>query len=211
MTWAILRGEAPRAAGRAAGSVPVVLALLLVAVSIGLSNFAASIGLGAGGADRRTRLRIAVIFALFEGGMPVLGVVLGRSLAGTLGRSAGPVGAALLIAVGSWVLIQALRGPAGGGSHPGGESRGGLGRLLLAGLALSIDNLAAGFAIGTYQVSLAVAVLVMAAVSVALSMIGLEIGSRLGARLGGRAGSRSEVLGGLVLIGVGIAIAAGAP
>ncbi|MDQ2876029.1 MAG: hypothetical protein M3Y33_15090, partial [Actinomycetota bacterium] len=63
-----------------------MLALLLVAVSVGLSNFAASIGLGASGADARARLRIAVIFGLFEGGMPALGLLLGRSLAGTLGR-----------------------------------------------------------------------------------------------------------------------------
>jgi putative Mn2+ efflux pump MntP len=185
-----------------------VVALLLVAVSIGLSNFAASIGLGASGADRRTRLRVAVIFAVFEGGMPVLGVLLGRGLAGTLGRAANWAGAGLLIAVGGWALIQALRRPPepGGGRH--GAS---LGQLVLTGLALSIDNLAAGFAIGTYQVGLALAAVIMAGVSVGLSMIGLELGSRLGDRLGGQTGNRSELLGGLVLIGVGIAIAAGVP
>jgi manganese efflux pump family protein len=65
-----------------------VLAVLLVALSLGLSNFAASIGIGITGIDARTRLRVGVIFGLFETGMPLLGLVLGRSLARTLGHAA---------------------------------------------------------------------------------------------------------------------------
>lgn len=78
--------------------------------------------------------------------------------------------------------------------------------LLVTGLALSIDNLAVGFALGAYHVSVVLAAVVIGAVSVALSLIGLELGSRLGTRTG----ERGELIGGLVLIGVGIAIAAGA-
>jgi manganese efflux pump family protein len=43
------------------------------------------------------------------------------------------------------------------------------------------------------------------AVSVTLSLIGLELGDRLGTKTG----ERGELLGGLVLIAVGIAIASG--
>lgn len=220
-----------------------MVALLLVAVSVGLSNFAASIGLGASGASARTRLRVAVIFGLFEGGMPALGLLLGRSLAGPLGQAAHWAGAGLLIATGGYALIQAARAaraarevrsagiqqdqaipparespPAPESptatesptapSGPAGQS---LGRLLVTGLALSMDNLVVGFAVGTFPVSLAAAVIVIAAVSVAMSLAGLELGSRLGARLGARTGSRGEILGGLALIGVGIALAAGVP
>ena len=209
---------------RRVGSVRVVLAVLLVAVSVGLSNFAASIGLGAGGANARTRLHVAVIFGLFEGGMPALGLLLGRSLAGTLGQAAHWAGAGLLIATGGYALIQGARAaraaraapaapavresPSGPDAAPAGQSPG---RLLVTGLALSMDNLVVGFAVGTFPVSLAAAVIVIAAVSVAMSLVGLELGSRLGARLGARTGSRGEVLGGLALIGVGIALAAGVP
>jgi putative Mn2+ efflux pump MntP len=42
-------------------------------------------------------------------------------------------------------------------------------------------------------------------VSVALSLLGLEIGSRVGARLE----RRGQLLGGAVLIGLGLALAAG--
>ena len=42
-----------------------MLALLLVAVSLGLSNFAAAIAIGVSGVDARTRLRVAILFGLF--------------------------------------------------------------------------------------------------------------------------------------------------
>jgi putative Mn2+ efflux pump MntP len=48
-------------------------------------------------------------------------------------------------------------------------------------------------------------VLVIGAVSMTLALIGLELGSRIGTHTG----ERSELLGGLVLIGVGIALATG--
>ena len=51
-----------------------MLAVLLVALSLGLSNFAAAVGIGVGGVSGRTRLRVGVIFGLFEGGMPILGL-----------------------------------------------------------------------------------------------------------------------------------------
>ena len=84
-------------------------ALVLVAFSLGLSNFAAAIGIGVSGIDARTRLRVGVIFGLFETGMPILGLLLGRSLATTLGHAAHWTGAALLVATGGYAVIQALR------------------------------------------------------------------------------------------------------
>jgi putative Mn2+ efflux pump MntP len=76
---------------------------------------------------------------------------------------------------------------------------------VLTGLALSIDNLAVGFALGTYHVSLIVAAVVIGTTSVTLSLVGLELGGRLGARIV----DRGELIGGLVLVGVGIALAVG--
>jgi manganese efflux pump family protein len=184
-----------------------VVAVLLVAVSLGLSNFAASIGIGVAGIDARTRLRVGVIFGLFETGMPILGLVLGRNLAGSLGHTAHWIGAALLIATGLYAVIQSVRArrrsddrwaETAAGQHTG--------RLLATGIALSIDNLAVGFALGTYHVGLILAAAVIGAVSVCMSLIGLELGSKLGAKTG----EHGEILGGLVLIGVGVAIAAGA-
>jgi putative Mn2+ efflux pump MntP len=190
-----------------------VVALLLVAVALGLSNFAASIGLGAGGAGAA---RVAVVFGAFEAGMPVAGLALGSGLARSLGHGANWLGGAILIAVGGYTLLSSLSrgngdaGPAASASPAigaGPAAGGALGRLLLTGFALSLDNLAAGFALGAYHVAFWVAALVIGVVSVAMSLVGL----RLGARLGRLASARtSQLAAGVVLIAVGTAMAAGA-
>ena len=179
-------------------------ALVLVALSLGLSNFAAAIGIGVAGVDARTRVRVGVVFGIFEAGMPILGLALGHGLASALGHAARWVGAGLLIATGAFGLIQSLRSAAAEAPGPPADKQP-LGRLLVTGIALSIDNLVVGFALGTYHVSLLAAAAVIGTVSVVMSLAGLE----LGARIGMRAGQRGELLGGLVLIGVGIAIGTG--
>jgi putative Mn2+ efflux pump MntP len=184
-------------------------ALLLLAVAVGLSNFAASIGIGVSGVNRSTRIRVAVVFGLFEAGMPVAGLVLGQSVAAGLGQAARWLGAAALIAVGTVSLVQARRSrdrKESGDPRPGEPRPWGTGRILVSGLALSADNLAVGFALGGYHISLPVAAVVFGIVSVAMSLAGLE----LGARIGTVTGDRSELIASAMLIAVGTAIAAGA-
>jgi manganese efflux pump family protein len=182
-----------------------VLALLLVAVSVGLSNLAAAIGIGFGGVTTRTRVRVALVFGAFEAGMPIVGLVIGAGLASGIGQLARWIGAALLIGIGLATVVQAARQPpaAAGTDHP--APPGGLGRLLLSAFALSLDNLAAGFALGTMHIGIAEGAIVIGVVSVGLSLAGLELGSRIGAA----AGRRGEQLGGAILVAVGVAIAAG--
>jgi putative Mn2+ efflux pump MntP len=188
-----------------------VLALLALAAVVGLSNFAASIGIGVSGVSARTRVRVAVVFGLFEAGMPLAGLALGQSLAAGLGQAARWLGAGALIAVGALSLVQAWRSrephdpkpqEAGSGSPRSWRT----GRVLVSGLALSSDNLAAGFVLGAYHTSLGEAALVFGAVSVAMSLAGLE----LGAKIGIATGDRSELIASAMLIAVGAAIAAGA-
>jgi manganese efflux pump family protein len=179
-----------------------MLALILVAVSLGLSNFAAAIGIGISGTSARTRLKVGIIFGLFETGMPIAGLALGRGLAQTLGHSARWISAGLLIATGAWAVAQAVRGDRQAAPAP---DRQGSVRLAVTGLAISVDNLAVGFALGAFRVNLAVATAIIGGTSIALSLIGLELGAQIGARTG----QRGEILGGLVLIAVGAAIAAG--
>ncbi len=178
-----------------------MVTILLIAVSVGLDNFAASIAIGLAGVDRRVRLRIAVVFGLFEAGMPLIGVVVGNGIAHSLGDSAHLIGGALLIATGAHGIYAAVRSTE---DHELSAvlttSR--LSRLLLLGAALSIDNLVVGFALGTDHAALVTSVVAIGVVSVGLSLLGLELGARLGERIE-RSG---ELIGGLVLMCVGVAI-----
>jgi len=178
-----------------------MLELLLVAVAVGLGNFAAAIGIGISEHDPRARLRVGLTFGLFEGAMPLVGLLLGRRFAGPLGSKAALVGGALLIATGIYGFVQARR------QHDDAAAAAPLRlrRLLLIAAALSVDNLIVGLALGTSQVSLLGAVVTIAVVSVLMSMAGLELGSRLGARFERWAGE----IGAAVLVLVGALIAAG--
>jgi putative Mn2+ efflux pump MntP len=180
---------------------------VLVSISVGLSNFAGAIGIGISGIDTRTRIRVGIAFGLFEGLMPVIGLLLGAAVAGYLGHIARYVGGGILILTGAYTIWQGRRtsrleqqsgtvvAVQGMRTH----------RLMITALALSIDNLAVGFAIAQYNVPIALAAVMMAVVSVAMSLIGLELGSRLGERVE----AWSEEIGGGVLIAVGVALGAG--
>jgi manganese efflux pump family protein len=225
-------------------------ALLLVAFSFGLSNLAASVGIGVGGVDRRTRLRVAIIFGVFEAAMPVVGLLIGRGLAGGLGRAADWLAAVLLILVGAIGIVGGIRARASATSEPSPDNsraptphraapgarsgpdegatmnpcwgpnasrspslRGavkqgqpGTWQLAVSGFALSLDNLVAGFALGSYQVGVLAGAVVFGVVSAGMSLAGLEFG----ARIGSRAGQAGRIIGGVVIIGVGVAIGAGA-
>ena len=186
-----------------------MLALLLVAASVGLSNLAAAIGIGFGGVTAQTRVRVALIFGVFEAGMPIVGLVLGAGLASGIGHAARWIGAAVLIVIGVVTVIQAWRQPAeadDGADSPGQPTQTySLRRLIISAFALSLDNLAAGFALGTLHVDVVEGALVIGVVSVLLSLAGLELGSRIGAA----AGRRGEQIGGAILVAVGVAMAAG--
>ena len=181
-----------------------MLALLLLAVALGLSNFAAAIGIGVSGVHGRDKVRIAVVFGVFEAGMPVLGVALGQGVAAGLGPAARWLGGAVLIAIGVTGLILARRGRDAARVPRGGPSWR-TGRVVASGLALSADNLAAGFALGAYHTGLAVAAAVFGGVSVIMSLAGLELGATLGVGVG----NRSELAASVMLVAVGALVAAG--
>jgi putative Mn2+ efflux pump MntP len=185
----------------------IVLALVLSAFAVGLDNFAAAIGIGVAGVDARTRLRVALIFGVFEAAMPLIGLLAGHGSAHSLGQATRYVGGGLLTAAGLWSLVQERRtnsGDQADGHDALRKGSQGTGPLLVTGLALSIDNLVIGFGLGVTKTPLAASLVVFAVVSVGLSLAGLELGRTLGARMQGHA----DWVAGVVLIAVGVLIAA---
>jgi manganese efflux pump family protein len=179
-----------------------MLGLLVVSLSVGLSNFAGAIGIGLSGINARTRIRVGIAFGFFEAAMPLIGLLLGQAVAGYIGgRVAGYVAGGILILTGAYTIWQ------GWGLERKEEppKRLQTQSLVVTAMALSLDNLAVGFALAVYHVQIVLAAVTMGVVSVAMSLLGLELGHRLGRRIEGW----SEELGGAMLILVGIAIATG--
>lgn len=187
-------------------------AVLLVALSVGLDNFAVAAAYGMTGASVARRLHLVLVFGLFAGGMPVLGLLLGARISGVLGAAAGPAAGCLLGLTGGYGLVMAIRdrrrpAPAEKGPAKNGPAARPMGpvQLWLAGLALSLDSLVVGVALGAYHTPLPLAVLVFAAAGTALPLLGLEIGRRAGAALGELGG----LLGSVMLVLAGVALGTG--
>ncbi len=175
------------------------ITLILVGTSVGLGNFAASVAIGLGGVSKSLRLRIALVFGLFETGMPIIGLVIGNNIAGKLGGNANLIGGALLGLTGFYLTASSLRKTE---NKTVADVSKGWGRLIIAGLSLSIDNLIVGFGLGTRHQSLWLAVIVIGVTSVCLSLLGLELGRRLSSKVE----QYSDLASGLVLILVGLFI-----
>ena len=120
-----------------------ILSLLLVSVSVGLSNFAGAIGIGLSGIDVKTRIRVGLAFGFFEAGMPALGLLLGHQVAWLFGGYGKYVGGAILILTGGYTIFQERFIKKDQAQRTQMTARG----LLVTALALSIDNLAVGFAL----------------------------------------------------------------
>jgi len=181
--------------------VHAVLSLLLVSVSVGLSNFAGAIGIGLGGVDAKTRIRVGLAFGFFEALMPALGLLLGHQVAWLFGGYGKYVGGAILILTGGYTIFQERFIQKDQTQRTKITAR----SLLVTALALSIDNLAVGFALAVYPVDIWLAALTFGVVSIVMTLIGLEVGHLVGKRVE----EWSEEIGGGVLILVGVAIAIG--
>ncbi len=179
-------------------------ATLVLFVALGLDTLAVALGLGLGGLPRRRWLQVGLVFALFEGGMPVVGLLIGGSLSTVLGDWAGIAAGLLLIVLGGLSIREALGNDDDAAPVPGAEALDNR-RLLLTGLTVSLDELAVGFSLGVLRVPLGPALGYIALQAFALTALGLALGSRLGARLGPRA----ELASGVVLALLGLALLLG--
>ncbi len=187
---------------------------LAIVPAFGLDTLAVAAGLGAAGLGERRRLAVTV--ALFEGGMPVVGVVAGTWLGRLVSGYAVWVAAALLVFLGLREIAEGWRDlreqDADDDRDPprrgeAGRRRAlGLWGLLATGIAVSMDELGAGLAAGAARFPLGVLAPALALQAVVLTYAGLRAGALL-QRLAGRYG---EIVAGAALVGVGVAIALGA-
>lgn len=171
-----------------------LLSLLLFVLPLGMDTFA--IAAGVGGTSRLTgwvRWRISVIFVVFEGGMPLLGLALGASAGNAIGSVADYLSGGLIIALaGYWWWAE--RDDDNDDDDDGEVAKArrlctarGLALLGFA-LSISLDELAIGFGLGLGArddhglVRPVVIVAALAIQTLIVSQLGLVLGSRISDR-----------------------------
>ncbi len=175
--------------------------ITIIFISIGLAMDAFAVSLGAGtmpGIDKRAIFRMGFHFGLFQGLMTFIGWLAGSLIA----RWIEGIDHWIILGLLLWVGIRMIRS----GLDPKNEiqcqdpSRGSL--LIVLCLATSLDALAIGISFSMLEGSILLACVLIAIITFGLSIIGGLTGNDLGVRFG----KKMEIIGGLILIGIGIRV-----
>ncbi|WP_426688525.1 manganese efflux pump MntP family protein [Rhodanobacter ginsengiterrae] len=178
------------------------VSILLLGFAMSTDAFAAAIGKGA--AMDRPRLvqalRAGLIFGVIEAITPVLGWLLGKGASRYIEAWDHWVAFGLLLVLGLHMIWNGVK-PETDEPVDAAKKHGFLG-LAITGLSTSIDALAVGVGLAFVDIPIAVVAVVIGLCTFSMVTLGIMLGRVLGAMVGRRA----EVIGGVILIGVGAAI-----
>jgi putative Mn2+ efflux pump MntP len=176
--------------------------ILGIAVALAMDCFAITLGLACG--TRRLTMKQAVRMACYFGGfqfvMPVAGWIAGDRMLGLIGSFDHWIAFGLLAAIGGRMIYESVGMSDEEKASRPDQTRGK--RLLVLALATSIDALAVGLSLGVVRTG----ILFPAAVIGVTSFLLTIVGAKLGPVVGRVVGKRAELIGGLILIGIGVKI-----
>ncbi|HEX7262911.1 MAG TPA: manganese efflux pump [Candidatus Dormibacteraeota bacterium] len=163
-----------------------------------LDTFAIGAAIGMTRPTGAQRLRFGLLFAAFEGGMPVIGLLVGAGLGQAIGGWSEYLAIAALAGLGLYMLFgrdddeeRAQKLATSSGTA-----------MIVLGLSVSLDELAIGFSLGLLNVPIVPAIILIAAQAFVVSQIGFALGGRVGEAT--REGA--ERLAGAVLLAIGGAL-----
>jgi putative Mn2+ efflux pump MntP len=170
--------------------------VLVLGFVLSLDNFRVSIALGTVPFGLKRAVQVALTFGLWDGLMPLIGLLIGRQIGEAVGDVADYVGAAALGGYGLYLVISALRNPEPDElDHPWA--------LFGIPLSLSLDNLFAGASLGMLGLSPWFSAAVFSTMTAVLSLIGLQVGRAAASLIR----IRSDLLSGVTLIIAAVALA----
>ena len=177
-----------------------MFALLSLGVTLSLDNFRVSLALGGHKPTLLRSVKTSLIFGLWDGIAPAVGILVGHYLSQKIDSTADVVAAIGLGLYGLFVVVRALRSPENGDPDLRFATRG-------LPLPLSVDNVAAGASLGLAGYSPWLAPALFGAVTFVMSVAGHQIG-RTAAQFIPRL--RTDLLTGLAFVGMAALVAVGA-
>lgn len=168
-----------------------------LALAFGLAMDATAVAAARGLAPHRSRevVILPLLFGGFQAGMAALGWFAGIWVGPYIARWDHWVAFVLLVGIGGKMLFEAWRGRDAQALAPAT-----LGLYLVLALATSIDAAAAGLTLPLVPVAPWIALVLIGTITAACSATGYQLGRFAGTRFG----SKLEIIGGLVLIGMGV-------
>lgn len=177
-----------------------ILSSTLIAVGLAMDAFAVSMGVGTTehSNKRRSRLRLAFHFGLFQMGMAIIGWLAGSTVSTYIEQFDHWVAFALLGYVGVNLIRSGINPEASSYCHDPCRGR----FMIILCVATSIDALAVGLGMAMIDAPIVIPSIIIGVVTFGLSLFGLNAGNQLGQKFG----KVMEILGGVLLIGIGLRI-----
>jgi manganese efflux pump family protein len=178
------------------------LSLLALAVALAMDAFAVAIvtGLTLNPMTRRHVFRLSFHFGLFQALMPTIGWLVGAAVYRYISAFDHWVAFGLLAFVGGKMLWEAGHDDKGESPRTIDPTAGW--SLVVLSVATSIDALAVGLSLAMIGSTIVVPAVVIGVVASGFTGAGMVLGRRIGALWG----KRVEVVGGLILVGIGVKI-----
>lgn len=177
-----------------------IITIFLLAVGLGIDAFSVAIGIGA--ANRKKSwtpvLRLSLAFGLFQFVMPLIGWLAGSTVVDMIQAFDHWIAFALLAIVGGKMIWEGFEKESD--EEESDQTRGW--PLLLLSIATSIDALAVGFSFSLLKTPILFPAAIIGVVCFVMTAVGMIFGKGL-ARIFGK---KVEIIGGLVLIGIGVKI-----
>jgi len=171
--------------------------LVAFVVPLGFDTLAVAIALGFRGLGP---WRPALVFAAFETVMPIVGIVIGRFVGERFAMPAEVVGGLVLIAV----AVHAFRESFAVRDEAAGMSFGSLRAAAIAGVGISMDELAVGFPLGAARLPIAQVLIAIGVQTFFVTAGGIMLGNRIGERLGRRASRYAGFAAAVAFCAVGL-------
>lgn len=174
----------------------------LLALAMSTDAFAAAVCKGSVLHDPRWReaLRTGVIFGTIEGLTPIAGWLLGSIAADSVSAWDHWIAFGLLAVLGVRMILAGMNGECALDTPR--RARHSFWILAITGFATSIDAMAVGVGLAFLDVDIVPVAIAIGATTLTMVAIGVMLGRVIGAM----AGRRAEVLGGLILLGIGAGI-----
>lgn len=174
--------------------------IILIAVSLAMDAFAVSIckGLSMKKMDWKKAIIIALYFGLFQGGMPLIGYLLGVGFEESIKFIDHWIAFGLLAFIGGNMIKEALSK----NEDDEVDDKVDFKTMIVLAIATSIDALAIGVTFAFLNVNIVLAVSLIAAITFVISCIGVKLGNVFGDKYE----KKAELAGGIVLILIGLKI-----
>jgi len=177
-----------------------LITIILIAIGLNFDSFAVSIttGLVVNKIQFKQAVPIALVLAFFQGVMPLIGWFLGSQVKDLIADYDHWIAFTLLFIIGAKMIYETLK--------PEEEKKQlnplKLSVMIMMAIATSIDALIVGISFAFIETNIIVATVIIGSLTFLVAMLGMLFGKKAGSFFG----KKIEILGGLILIGIGTKI-----